>query len=58
MGLLSDLVDSTLKINGFRGLFSEPLGYVIIRVQVEGVEGYNEEQVTLKSSGHPRHTYL
>ena len=47
VGLLSDLVDGTLKINGFGGLFSWPLGYVIIRVQVEGVKGYNEDQVAL-----------
>ena len=37
VGPLSDLVDGTLKINGFGGLYSQPLGYVIIRVQVHGV---------------------
>ena len=47
VGHLSNLVDGTLKINGFGGLFSWPLGYVIIRVQVEGVKGYNKEQVAL-----------
>ena len=47
VGPLSNLVDGILKINGFGGLFSEPLGYVIIRVQVEGVKGYNEDQVAL-----------
>ena len=47
VGPLSDLVDSTLKINGFGGLFSQPLGYVIIRVQVEGVKGYDKDQVAL-----------
>ena len=47
VGLLSDLVDSTLNINGFGGLFSRPLGYVIIRVQVEWVKGYNEDLVAL-----------
>ena len=44
---LSDLVDDTLKINGFGGLFSQPLGYFIMRVQVEGLKGYNEDQVDL-----------
>ena len=34
---LSDLTNSNLGINGFVGIFSWPLGYVIIRVQVEGV---------------------
>ena len=47
MGPLSNLVDGTFKINGFGGLFSQPLGYVIIRVQLEGVKGYNEDQVAL-----------
>ena len=49
VGPLSDLVNGTLEINGFGGLFSWPLGYVIIRVQVEGVKGYNEDQVALLS---------
>ena len=40
-------MDSALGINDFWGIFSWPLGYVIIRVQVEGVQGYNEEQVAL-----------
>ena len=44
---LSDLVDGTVKINGFGGLLSWPLSYVIIRFQVEGVKGYNEDQVAL-----------
>ena len=47
VGPLSNLSDGTLDINGFQGLFSWPLGYVIIRVQVEGVWGYNEDQVAL-----------
>ena len=47
MSPLSDLVDSTLKINGCGGLFSQPLDYVIIRIQVEGVRCYNEDQVAL-----------
>ena len=47
VGPLSNLVDHTLKINGFGGLFSWPMGYVIIRVQVEGVRDYDEDQVAL-----------
>ena len=47
VGPLSNLSDGTLGINGFRGVFSWPLGYIIIRVQVEGVWGYNEDQVAL-----------
>ena len=61
MGPLSEMTDGTLKKNGFRGLFSQPLDYVFIRVK-----GYNEDQVALvildstplqiKSAGHPRHS--
>ena len=42
---LSNLVDGTLNMNCFDRLFSRPLGYIIIRVQVEWVWGYNEDQV-------------
>ena len=44
---LSDLVDGTVGINSFGGLFSQPVGIIIVRVQVEGVRGYNEDQVDL-----------
>ena len=44
---LSDLSDGTLGINGFGGVHTQPLGYVIIRVQVEGVRGYDEDQMAL-----------
>ena len=38
ISLLSDLVNGMMAINGFGGLFSQPLAYIIIRVQVEGVK--------------------
>ena len=44
---LSDLANGTQGINDFRGVVSQPLGYVIIRVQVKGVQGYNEDQVVI-----------
>ena len=44
---LSNLSDGILSINGLRGVFSSSLGYVIIRVHVEGVQGYDEDQVAL-----------
>ena len=47
LGPLNDQADGTLGINGFGGIFSWPLGYVIIRVQIEGGVGYNEDQVAL-----------
>ena len=49
VGPLSYLVDGTLKINGFWGLYSLHLGYVIIRVQVEGVKDYDEDQESQSS---------
>ena len=36
-----------MGINGFGGLFSQPWSYIILRVQVEGVRGYDEDQVAL-----------
>ena len=45
--LLGYLVDSILSVNGFSRLFCQPLGYVVIRVQVEGVRGYDKDQVAL-----------
>ena len=47
VGPLSDLSDGTLGINGFEGIFPWLLGYIIIRIQVEGFWGYNEDQVVL-----------
>ena len=47
VGPLSDLFDTTLDINGFGGVFSWPFSYVIIRFQVEGVWGYDKDQVAL-----------
>ena len=46
-GPLSDLSNGTLGINSFGGIFFLLLGYVIIRVRVEGVLGYKEDQVAL-----------
>ena len=44
---LSDLVDSTLNVNGFGRLSTQPFGYIIIRVQVERMWAYDEDQVAL-----------
>ena len=52
VGLLRDLVNGTVSMNGFGGLFSWPLGYAIIRVQVEGVRGYDEDQVAFIFPDH------
>ena len=47
IGPLNNLVNGTLSMNGFGRLFSKPLGYIIIRVQVEGMWGHSEDQVAL-----------
>ena len=47
VGPLCDLTNGTMGINGFGGVFSWLLGYVIIRVKVEGVQGYDKDQVAL-----------
>ena len=47
IGPLSDLTNGTLGINGFEAVFSWLLGYIIIRVQMEGVWGYDKDQVAL-----------
>ena len=47
VGPVSDLANGTLGINGFRGVFSWPLGLAIIRVQLEGAWGYKKDQVAL-----------
>ena len=44
---LGNLVDSTLSVNSFGRLFSQSLGYIIIRIQIKGVQGYDEDQVAL-----------
>ena len=47
IGPLSNLVDGRMGINGFGGLFSQPWGYLIKRVQVEGLWGHEKDQVAL-----------
>ena len=34
-------------IQGIRGVHTRAIGYMVFRVQIEGIPGYNEEQVTL-----------
>ena len=47
VGPLSDLANGTPGINGFGGVFSQPLAYIIRRVLAEGVWDYNKDQVAL-----------
>ena len=47
MGLITDLIDRRVACIGLGNAYTQPLGYVNVRVQVNGVQGYNEDQITL-----------
>ena len=47
VGLMTDLVDRWVACVGLGNAYTQPLGYIIIWVQVEGVQGYSEDQITL-----------
>ena len=47
MLLLGDLVDHPLNLVGLGGTQTHPLGFVILRVQVEEITGYDEDVVFL-----------
>ena len=45
--LITDLMGSKVTCVGLGNAYTKPLGYVIIRVQVDGVWGYDEDQIAL-----------
>ena len=45
--LLCDLVDHPLNLVGLGGMRAHPLGFVILRVQVNEITGYNEDMFFL-----------
>ena len=47
MGLITDLMGSKVTCIGLGNAYTRPLGYVIIWVQVDGVQGYDEDQIAL-----------
>ena len=47
MGLITDLMGSKVTCVGLGNAYTRPLGYVIIQVQVDGVQGYDEDQIAL-----------
>ena len=47
IGLMSDLVEGRVSMVGLGGTCTCLLGYIIIMVQVNGVGGYNEDQIAL-----------
>ena len=47
VGLITDLMGSKVTCVGLGNVYTRPLGYVVIWVQVDGVQGYNEDQIAL-----------
>ena len=47
MGLITDLLGARVTWMGLGNASTQPLGYIIVRAQVDGVQGYNEDQISL-----------
>ena len=47
MGSITYLIGRRVTCVGLGNAYTQPLGYIIVKVQVDGVQGYNEDQVTL-----------
>ena len=47
MGLITDFMGSKVACIGLGNAYTRPLGYVIIWVQVDRVQGYDEDQIAL-----------
>ena len=47
VGPITDLMGSKVACVGLGNAYIKPLGYVIIWVQVDGVWGYDEDQIAL-----------
>ena len=47
VGPITDLMDSKVTCMGLGNAYTRPLGYVVIWVQVDGVQGYDEDQIAL-----------
>ena len=50
VGPITDLMGSKVACIGLGNAYTKPLCYVIIQVQVDGVQGYDEDQ---NSPDHP-----
>ena len=47
MGLITDLLGAKVTCIGLGNAYTRPLGYIVIWVQVDGVQGYDEDQIAL-----------
>ena len=47
MGPITDLLGAEVACIGLGNAYTRPLGYIVICVQVDGVQGYDEDQIAL-----------
>ena len=47
VGPITDLMGSKVACMGLGNAYTRPLGYVVIWVQVDGVRGYDKDQIAL-----------
>ena len=47
MGPITNLMGSKVSCIGLGNAYTRPLGYVVIQVQVDGVWGYDKDQIAL-----------
>ena len=47
MGQITDLIHARVTCVGLGNAYTCPLGYVIVWVQVDGIQGYDKEQIAL-----------
>ena len=47
MGPITDLLGAKVACMGLGNAYMRPLGYVIILVQIDGVQGYDKDQIAL-----------
>ena len=47
MGPITNLIGTKVTCVGLGNAYTRPLGYVVIWVQVDGVQGYDEDQIAL-----------
>ena len=47
MGLITNLLGAKVACIGLGNAYTRPLGYIIIWVQVDGVQGYDKDQIAL-----------
>ena len=47
VGPITDIMGSKVVCIGLGNTYTRPLGYVVIQVQLDGIQGYNEDQIAL-----------